>query len=365
MNRDPRQGSSRGGRHRAAGPGGAGRRARDRRGLPRGDPGGRAVLCPQRARRRRHRRRAARRPRRRAGRPARAVRLGGARGCHQRRAALAGPAGAGRGVADNGRGASTTARAARGRWRSADTASTGCASGSPRSVVASRRVRSRRAASGCSPRCRRDDQCDEPVIRLLIADDQSLVRGALAALLSLEDDFEVVAEVGRGDEVVAAALASQARRRAARHRDAGHRRHRRGRPRCGRRCRPAGCIVVTTFGRPGYLRRAMEAGASGFVVKDIPAEPARRRDPPGAGRAAGRRPGAGGRDAGDRGVAVDRRGSATCSWPPAAAAPWPTSRRLLFLSDGTVRNYLSSAIGKTGARTRAEAARVAEQHGWL
>jgi len=109
------------------------------------------------------------------------------------------------------------------------------------------------------------------VIRLLIADDQSLVRGALAALLSMEDDFEVVSEVGRGDEVVAAALearpdvalldiempgidgiAAAAALRSAL-------------PSCR-------VIVVTTFGRPGYLRRAMEAGASGVVVKDIRAK---------------------------------------------------------------------------------------------
>ena len=109
------------------------------------------------------------------------------------------------------------------------------------------------------------------MIRLLLADDQALVRGALAALLSLEDDLEVVAEVGRGDEVVAAALetrpdvalldiempgidgiaAAAALRTAL--------------PTCR-------VLVVTTFGRPGYLRRAMEAGASGFVVKDAPAE---------------------------------------------------------------------------------------------
>ena len=143
------------------------------------------------------------------------------------------------------------------------------------------------------------------MIRLLLADDQSLVRGALAALLSMEDDFEVVAEVGRGDEVVAAALrrapdvalldiempgldgiaAAAALREAL-----------------------PGCrvLVVTTFGRPGYLRRAMEAGASGFVVKDAPAEQladAIRRVHAGA---AGRRPGARRRDARQRGVAADR-----------------------------------------------------------
>jgi two-component system response regulator DesR len=201
------------------------------------------------------------------------------------------------------------------------------------------------------------------VIRLLIADDQSLVRGALAALLSMEDDFEVVAEVGRGDEVVASALeatpdvalldiempgidgiAAAAALRSAL-------------PSCR-------VIVVTTFGRPGYLRRAMEAGAAGFVVKDIPADQladAIRRvraglrvvDPALAAEtlAAGESP----MTPRERDVLVAARGGGTVA----------DVAKVLFLSDGTVRNYLSSAIGKTGARTRAEAARVAEQNGWL
>ena len=107
-------------------------------------------------------------------------------------------------------------------------------------------------------------------IRLLLADDQALVRGALAALLRLEPDLDVVAEVSSGEEVVEAA--------------------RRTRPdvalldvemgdldgitaTASLRAAMPGCrvLMVTTFGRPGYLRRAMEAGASGFVVKDTPA----------------------------------------------------------------------------------------------
>jgi two-component system response regulator DesR len=201
------------------------------------------------------------------------------------------------------------------------------------------------------------------VIKLLIADDQSLVRGALAALLSMEDDFEVVAEVGRGDEVVAAALAAtpdvalldiempgiDGIAAAAALRSAL--------PSCR-------VIVVTTFGRPGYLRRAMEAGASGFVVKDIPADQladAIRRvqaglrvvDPGLAAEtlAAGESP----LTPRERDVLVAARGGGTVA----------DVAKVLFLSDGTVRHYLSSAIGKTGARTRAEAARVAEQNGWL
>jgi len=108
------------------------------------------------------------------------------------------------------------------------------------------------------------------VIRVVLADDQHLVRGALAALLELEDDISVVGEVGRGDEVVAAVqdlrpdvvlldvempgLDGLAAASAVAAAAPGVR-----------------VLVLTTFGRPGYLRRAMEAGALGFVVKDAPA----------------------------------------------------------------------------------------------
>jgi two-component system response regulator DesR len=201
------------------------------------------------------------------------------------------------------------------------------------------------------------------VIRLLLADDQGLVLGALAALLSLEPDFEVVAEVDRGDRVVAAATearpdvavldiempgldgiaAAAALREAV----------------------PATrVLVVTTFGRPGYLRRAMESGASGFLVKDAPVEQladAIRRvhaglrvvDPGLAAEtlASGQSPLTGR----ERDVLVAARGGGTVA----------DIAKLLFLSEGTVRNYLSSAMGKTGARTRAEAALIADQQGWL
>jgi len=107
------------------------------------------------------------------------------------------------------------------------------------------------------------------VIRVLIAEDQSMVRGALRALLDLEDDIEVVAEVGRGDEVVAAVrehapdialldieMPGRVGIEAARDLAAAL----------------PGCrvVILTTFGRPGFLRRAMEVGASGFMVKDAP-----------------------------------------------------------------------------------------------
>jgi two-component system response regulator DesR len=201
------------------------------------------------------------------------------------------------------------------------------------------------------------------MIRLLIADDQALVRGAIAALLGLEPDIEVVAEVGRGDEVLAAALESRADvalldvdmpgldgiAAAAEVRAAA--------PACR-------VLMVTTFGRPGYLRRALQAGAGGFVVKDTPARQladAVRRihrglrvvDPALAAEtlASGESPLTG------RETDVLR-----------AAAHGGTVANIAqatFLSEGTVRNYLSSAMGKTGARTRAEAVRAAEDNGWL
>jgi two-component system, NarL family, response regulator DesR len=201
------------------------------------------------------------------------------------------------------------------------------------------------------------------VIRILLADDQHLVRGALSALLSLEDDLEVVAEVGRGDEVLPAAVA---------HRPnvavldvempgldgiAATEQLRRRLPDCR-------VLVVTTFGRPGYLRRAMAAGASGFMVKDAPADrlaDAVRRvhqglrvvDPALAAEslAAGESP----LTAREREVLGVARDGGTVADIAAA----------LFLSEGTVRNHLSAAIGKTGTRTRAEAAKVAEANGWL
>jgi two-component system response regulator DesR len=200
-------------------------------------------------------------------------------------------------------------------------------------------------------------------IRLLIADDQALVRGALAALLDLEPDLTVVAEVGRGDEVVAAArehrpdvalldvempgldgiAAAAALRKAM--------------PACK-------VLMVTTFGRPGYLRRAMAAGASGFVVKDTPAR--QLAD-------AVRRIAAGLRVV-DPTLAAETLASGDSPLTPREADVLRAAREggtvadvagQLGLSEGTVRNHLSAAIGKTGARTRAEAVRLADENGWL
>ncbi|MCB2177865.1 MAG: response regulator transcription factor [Actinomycetales bacterium] len=200
-------------------------------------------------------------------------------------------------------------------------------------------------------------------IRLLLADDQALVRGALAALLGLEADLEVVAEVASGDEVVPAALAH----------------------------RPDVCLldvempgmdgiaataavrvavpstrvlIVTTFGRPGYLRRALQAGASGFVVKDTPA--ARLAD-------AVRRVHQGLRVV-DPALATDSLVAGESPLTPRETDVLRAARdgssvaaiaRKLVLSEGTVRNHLSAAIGKTNAGNRAEAVLTAEQLGWL
>jgi two-component system response regulator DesR len=200
-------------------------------------------------------------------------------------------------------------------------------------------------------------------IRLLLADDQALVRGALAALLDLEPDLEVVAQVGRGDEVVAAARDARADVALLDVEMPGL--DGIGAAAALRRTYPdCRSLIVTTFGRPGYLRRALDAGASGFVVKDTPAE--QLAD-------AVRRVHAGLRVV-DPDLAVE---SLTVGESPLTererdvllhAADGGTVAEIAkaaFLSEGTVRNYLSSAIGKTGARTRAEAVRIAQENGWL
>jgi two-component system response regulator DesR len=200
-------------------------------------------------------------------------------------------------------------------------------------------------------------------IRLLLADDQALVRGALAALLDLEPDLIVVAEVGSGDRVVPVAAEQRPdvalldvempgmdgieATRALKAAQPGTR-----------------VLIVTTFGRPGYLRRALQAGADGFVVKDTPAR--QLAD-------AVRRVHAGLRVvdpalAADSLVAGDSPLTSRESDVLRAAREGPSVATIaarLFLSEGTVRNHLSSAIGKTGSSNRAEAVRVADQNGWL
>jgi two-component system response regulator DesR len=201
------------------------------------------------------------------------------------------------------------------------------------------------------------------VVRVLLAEDQGMMRGALALLLGLEDDMEVVAQVGAGDRIVEEALAVRpdvalldielpgrsGLDAAAELRD-----------------RLPGCrvLILTTFGRPGYLRRAMEAGAAGFLVKDGPVEElagAIRRvlrgerviDPALAAAAL---------SAGPNPLTPREQDVLNASADGATVAD---IAERLFLSESTVRNYLSSAIGKTGTRNRMEAVRAARRQGWL
>jgi two-component system response regulator DesR len=200
-------------------------------------------------------------------------------------------------------------------------------------------------------------------IRVLIAEDQTMVREALAALLALEEDVEIVAEVSRGDEVVPAALdalpdvalldiempggdglstAAALRERL---------------PSCR-------VLILTTFGRAGYLRRAMESGAVGFLLKDAPASElataihrvmaGERVVDPGLAVAA--------LSEGESPLADREREVLAAS---ANGATIEDIAQKLYLSEGTVRNYLSTAIKKLGARNRVEAARLAERKGWL
>ena len=202
------------------------------------------------------------------------------------------------------------------------------------------------------------------MIRVLLAEDQAMMRGALAVLLDLEDDLEVVAQVSDGAEIVPTAAGGQARRGAARHR-APARVRARGGCRCPAEALPACRVVmVTTFGRPGYLQRAMAAGAVGFLVKDGPVE----------GLADAIRKVAGGATVVDPELAGKALRTAVSPLTPrerdvlAAAEDGSTVADIagrLHLSASTVRNYLSDAIGKTGTRNRTEAALLARRNGWL
>jgi two-component system, NarL family, response regulator DesR len=200
-------------------------------------------------------------------------------------------------------------------------------------------------------------------IRVLLAEDQAMVRGALSALLALEEDIEIVAEVSRGDEVLPAALdslpdvalldiempggdglvaAATLKERLS-------------------SCR---VVILTTFGRAGYLRRAMGSGAVGFLLKDAPASElasavrrvmnGERVVDPGLAAAA--------LSEGESPLTEREREVLLAS---ANGATIEDVAATLYLSEGTVRNYLSTAIKKLGARNRVEAARLAEGKGWL
>jgi two-component system response regulator DesR len=194
-------------------------------------------------------------------------------------------------------------------------------------------------------------------IRVLLAEDQAMVRGALSALLALEEDIEIVAEVSRGDEdslpdvalldiempggdgLVAAATLKE-------------------------RLSSCRVVILTTFGRAGYLRRAMGSGAVGFLLKDAPASElasavrrvmnGERVVDPGLAAAA--------LSEGESPLTEREREVLLAS---ANGATIEDVAATLYLSEGTVRNYLSTAIKKLGARNRVEAARLAEGKGWL
>jgi two-component system response regulator DesR len=201
------------------------------------------------------------------------------------------------------------------------------------------------------------------LIRVLLAEDQTMVREALASLLGLEEDIEVVAQVDRGDAVLAAARESrpdvalldiempgadgiEAARQLTNEM-----------PACA-------VLILTTFGRPGYLRRAMESGARGFLLKDAPAKEL---------AIAIRRTIAGDRVV-DPALAAQAlsEGKGPLSWrerevltESASGSTITEIANTLHLTEGTVRNHLSAAIQKLGARNRFEAARAAEEKGWL
>ena len=200
-------------------------------------------------------------------------------------------------------------------------------------------------------------------IRILLAEDQAMVRGALTALLRLEEDLEVVAEVSQGDQVLSAAMkfnpdvalldiempggdglsAAQALHK--------------NLPACR-------IVILTTFGRSGYLRQAMESGAVGFLLKDAPANQlaiAIRRvmagervvDPDLALSAL---------SDGDNPLTPRERDVLRASLEGASIADIAMQ---LYLSEGTVRNHISAAIQKLNAHNRMEAAQLAKEKGWL
>jgi two-component system, NarL family, response regulator DesR len=201
------------------------------------------------------------------------------------------------------------------------------------------------------------------MIRVLLAEDQAMVRGALAALLMLEGDIEIVAEVGRGDEVLAKALSTVPdvalldiempgcdgiTAAAALHAQL---------PSCR-------VMILTTFGRPGYLRQAMQSGVVGFLLKDAPATQlaiairraiaGERIIDPGLAMTA--------LSEGNNPLTERERMILASASRGASIAEIAAS---LFLSEGTVRNYLSVAIPQIGAHNRIEAAHLAQEKGWL
>lgn len=198
---------------------------------------------------------------------------------------------------------------------------------------------------------------------VLIAEDQGMLRSALAGLLNVEDDMRVVAEIGNGGDIVPAAVRAQPDVAILDIELPGGSGLDAIEP-LAREAPDCAVVIVTTFGRPGYLKRALELGARGFLVKDNPVDQL---------AAAIRRV-----LAGELVVDPELATAALAAEPSplsgrerevlAASAGGRTASDLagtLFLSESTVRNYLSAAIGKTGARNRAEAEAIARSRGWL
>ena len=199
-------------------------------------------------------------------------------------------------------------------------------------------------------------------IRVVIAEDQARVRGALAALLECEGDFEVVAQAQNGrdaveltathlpdvlltdiemPELTGLEVAAEIKKRKL----------------------PVRVAILTTFARAGYLRRALDAGVSGYLLKDAPSATlanairkiktgARVVDPELAA------------EAWTEADPLTDRERQVLRYAGEGAASAEIAERL-SLSEGTVRNYLSEAISKLGASNRTEAARIARQRGWL
>jgi len=200
-------------------------------------------------------------------------------------------------------------------------------------------------------------------IRILLAEDQAMVRGALTALLRLEEDIEVVAEVSQGDQVLPAALKSQPdvalldiEMPGSDGLSAAQALHK-SLPSCR-------IVILTTFGRSGYLRQAMESGAVGFLLKDAPADQLAE---------AIRRVMAGERvidpnlalsalSDGDNPLTPRERDVLRASLVGTSIADIATQ---FYLSEGTVRNHISTAIQKLNAHNRMEAAHLAQEKGWL
>jgi len=201
------------------------------------------------------------------------------------------------------------------------------------------------------------------VIRVLLAEDQLMFRTAVRRLLELEEDIEVIAEVGRGDEVVDAALAARPDVAVVDIEMPG----RDGISAASElRQRLPGCrtLILTMYGRPGFIQRAMTGGVSGFVLKDAPVEvlaDAIRRcaagesvvDPELAARAlrAGISP-LSSREEEMLGACAEGLSTAELS-------------TRFWLSEGTIRNRVSEILGKLGVRTRVEAVQIARDNGWL